>query len=99
MLQGIFTFNHGNLIVIYWTLSYELLFYVVMAVMLIIGWIKHIERIALIWLGAMFILRVTMIFGHGSWLYWTLPFRLFLMPQFGHLFIAGMMIYRTRSNG
>jgi peptidoglycan/LPS O-acetylase OafA/YrhL len=90
--------HEADLIDPYWTLAYELWFYLVMAGLFASGQIKNIERFALLWLGLMFAFRTGMIFGRGNNLYWNWYFHLLAMPQFGHLFIAGMMLYRKASN-
>ena len=97
MLQGFF--GHSDLVDPYWTLAFELWFYVLMAILFAFNQLKNLECLALIWLAVMFAFRAVMIFGRGTGLYWNWQFHLLAMPQFGHLFIAGMMIYRARSHG
>ncbi|HET6158754.1 MAG TPA: acyltransferase [Dongiaceae bacterium] len=82
----------------YWTLAYELWFYAVMAVIYRWNLLQRVDRIALAWLCLMFVYRASMLaFDRGAGLYRDFSFQLLLMPQFGHLFIAGMMIYRLQT--
>jgi peptidoglycan/LPS O-acetylase OafA/YrhL len=92
MMQGFV--NQPGIIDPYWTLSFELWFYIVMAALFAAGRLENIAILALVWLSAMFMLRLILIAGHAHWLFWNWAVRLLLMPLFGHLFIAGMMIYR-----
>ena len=96
MLQGFF--NRRDLIDPYWTLTYELWFYVMTAALLALGGIRYVDRFALAWIITMTGLRVAMLLthhGHGVFDFWL--FRLLFMPLFGNLFIAGMMLYRLHS--
>lgn len=93
MLQGFF--DRPNIIDPYWTLKYELLFYGVMAAIFWARRLSNIDSFALIWLCCMILLRGSMLLGgKGGGLYYIWYVQLLLMPQFGHLFIAGMMLYR-----
>ena len=95
MLQG---FMHvDNLIDPYWTLTYELWFYVVMAIVFAIGHIRNVDRIAVAWFFLMIAVHGALSIGHGWYVYNHWLFKLLFMPQFGHLFIAGMMIYRVNT--
>jgi len=80
-----------GLVPAYWTLAYEFWFYVVMAAVSAAGLLNRIDRLAIIWLLIACALRLRGIDFFGSRL------AIILMPQFGHLFIAGMMIYRITS--
>lgn len=81
----------NGLIPSYWTLAYELWFYVVMAAIFATGLLHRVDRLAIIWLVIAGTLRMRGIDFAGSRL------AIILMPQFGHLFIAGMMVYRITS--
>jgi peptidoglycan/LPS O-acetylase OafA/YrhL len=81
----------SGLIPSYWTLAYELWFYAVMATISATGLIDRIDRLAIIWLLIASALRLRGIDFFGS------RMAILFMPQFGHLFIAGMMIYRITS--
>jgi peptidoglycan/LPS O-acetylase OafA/YrhL len=79
----------------YWTLAYELWFYAVMAVVFTARQLDNVDRLALAWLIVMGLFRGAMIVsGRGAGVYEDEVAQLLLMPQFGHLFIAGMMLYR-----
>lgn len=79
----------------YWTLSYELVFYVVVALVLSAKQLNRIDRLAVSWLMAMIVVRSFLaVTSQEQLIYTNWWFQIFVMPQFGHLFIAGMMIYR-----
>jgi peptidoglycan/LPS O-acetylase OafA/YrhL len=79
----------------YWTLAYELWFYSVVAVIVAARQLHNVDRIALAWLISMSVCRGAMLLlDRGGRLYGDPMLQLLLMPQFGHLFIAGMMLYR-----
>jgi len=79
----------------YWTLAYELWFYSVIAVIVAARQLHNVDRIALAWLISMSAARGAMLLlDRGGRLYGDPIFQLLGMPQFGHLFIAGMMLYR-----
>lgn len=80
-----------GLVSAYWTLAYELWFYAVMGAVAAAGLINRVDRLAIIWLLIACALRLRGIDFFGS------RIAIILMPQFGHLFIAGMMIYRITS--
>ena len=87
-----------NLVHLYWTLAFELWFYLVMAVIYRLGLLQRADRIALAWLTLMFVYRASMMtFDRAEGLYRDFIFQLLVMPQFGHLFIAGMMVYRLQT--
>jgi peptidoglycan/LPS O-acetylase OafA/YrhL len=83
--------NVLGLIPAYWTLAYELWFYVIMGAILATGLINRVDRLAIVWLLIVGALRLRGIDFFGS------RMAIVLMPQFGHLFFAGMMIYRIVS--
>ena len=79
-----------SLITPYWTLTYELMFYIGMAIACGVGLLNRIEILALAWFGFAFAAQY---FGvHLTGVLHTIS-----MIQFGHLFIAGMMVYRISS--
>jgi peptidoglycan/LPS O-acetylase OafA/YrhL len=88
MLQSYF--GIADIITPYWTLAYELWFYAVMAGIAMIGLLARVDRLALVWL----LVVATAKLIHGEF---DGRLAIFLMPQFGHLFVAGMMIYRINS--
>jgi peptidoglycan/LPS O-acetylase OafA/YrhL len=96
MLQGFVSVP--NLVDPYWTLAYELWFYAVVAALVAARQIRNVDRIALVWLVAMIGVRCAMILaGRFGRVYHEPLVQLLLMPTFGHLFIAGMMLYRLRT--
>jgi peptidoglycan/LPS O-acetylase OafA/YrhL len=96
MLQAFF--NQPNIIDPYWTLKCELLFYCVMGTIFWSDRLSNIDSFALVWLVGMTLFRGSMLFaGKGGGHYYLWYVQLFLIPQFGHLFIAGMMLYRINT--
>jgi peptidoglycan/LPS O-acetylase OafA/YrhL len=68
-----------------------------MAIVVAIGHIRDIDRIAVAWLVIMIVVQgvLYLLGGHVPNHY---LFKRLFMPQFGHLFIAGMMIYRAKTD-
>jgi peptidoglycan/LPS O-acetylase OafA/YrhL len=90
MLQAFYTPH--NLIEPYWSLAYELWFYAIMATIFALGLLHRIDVIAFAWVLLAVGLRT---FGvHPQ----NLVFEVLSFLQFGHLFIAGMMIYKFATN-
>ncbi len=88
----------GDIVPAYWTLGYEFWFYCVMAVLFVANRLQMIERFALAWLVAMIAFRVAALLGGSDLgLLSDARFQLLAMPQFGNLFIAGMMLYRIHT--
>jgi peptidoglycan/LPS O-acetylase OafA/YrhL len=82
----------------YWTLALELWFYAVMALIFAVGQLRRVDQLAFGWLVAMFCLRaIILLTGRGDGIWHNEVVQLLLMPRFGHLFIAGMMLYRLHS--
>ena len=80
-----------DLITPYWTLAFEIIFYVVMALIFLLRGGGRIELWSPIWILSLSAMRLFLpTLGSNS------DHRLLslLMPQFGHLFIAGMMLHR-----
>ena len=87
-----------NLVNAYWTLAYELVFYAAMAVIFAANRLRNVDVVAVAWLVLMMLFRGTILLtGRGSGLYADWMLQSLLMPQFGHLFIAGMMLYRINT--
>lgn len=87
-----------NIVSPYWSLAYELVFYATMAVIFKISQLQNIDAISIAWLTLMILLRgAILLSGHGWGFYNDWMVQSLLMPQFGHLFIAGMMLYRIRT--
>jgi peptidoglycan/LPS O-acetylase OafA/YrhL len=95
MLQDFFL--RRDIIDPYWTLAFELVFYVAMAAIFRARQLPNVDRVALAWLAIMVLFRGAMLAGKGWGLYNNWTVQLLLMPQFGHLFIAGMMLYRINT--
>lgn len=88
-------FGQPNISTPYWTLAYELWFYVVMAGIFAMGRLRSIDAIALAWLCLVIVFRsATLVTGRGLGLWHNPAVELLLMPHYGHLFVAGMMLYR-----
>jgi peptidoglycan/LPS O-acetylase OafA/YrhL len=80
-----------NLITPYWSLAYELWFYVAMASVAALGQLERVVQLSFAWL----------ILAAGMILCGFRPqglLGLLTLLQFGHLFIAGMMLYLIYSN-
>lgn len=94
MLQSFVKFH--NLIDPYWTLAFELWFYVILAAIFACRGLGYIEYISLAWLALMTLARAFTMNGDHNLIYSPL-IRILAMPTFGHLFIAGMMLYRLHT--
>jgi peptidoglycan/LPS O-acetylase OafA/YrhL len=79
-----------DIVVIYWTLSYELWFYASLALIAAIGLLRRVDYLALAW----FAMAIAMHLAGAEPLGLG---RILTMWQFGHLFIAGMMVYLIAS--
>jgi peptidoglycan/LPS O-acetylase OafA/YrhL len=96
MLQAFVPFP--NLVNPYWTLAYEIVFYLAVATVFKARQIQRIDALAVCWLVFMILFKVTMLAsGHGGKIFYNWHFQLLFMPQFGQLFIAGMMIHRINT--
>jgi len=86
----------GNVDGVYWTLTVELSFYLIMYVLFITKQIKRIDAIAFIWLciiiGSKFLEDNNIVQIH-----WFL--KLLLLLENGNLFIAGIMFYKIMHRG
>jgi peptidoglycan/LPS O-acetylase OafA/YrhL len=74
----------------YWTLSYEIVFYTILAATLAAGFLKRLELACLLWLALNFIVLVT-----DTHLY--LRLNILLLIHYGNFFIIGMCLYRMYS--
>jgi peptidoglycan/LPS O-acetylase OafA/YrhL len=90
MLQAFYT--PYNLVEPYWSLAYELWFYAIMATIFALGLLHRINVIAFAWILLAVGLRALGSHPHN------LVFEVLSFLQFGHLFIAGMMIYMLATN-
>jgi peptidoglycan/LPS O-acetylase OafA/YrhL len=82
MLQAFF--NIPNLDGVYWSLTYEIVFYFLIAIMISFQWLKHPIGILTAWLG--YCLVATLAFNTG-------PFSFLFFPQYAPYFIAGMIMF------
>jgi peptidoglycan/LPS O-acetylase OafA/YrhL len=80
----------------YWTLAYELAFYVLMLLIVVARLTKRIEIVSVVWMSVAAIYT----FGHRTGTV-ALHARVqtVLMVGYCHLFVAGMMFYRLRTAG
>lgn len=88
MLQSFFNFPHVD--GVYWSLTVELIFYAVMAILIIFNKIERLERLSIFWLAA--VLAFHLFFKTS-----LDPVSLFL--RYAHLFLAGMMFYWLKTHG
>ncbi|SFD64476.1 Peptidoglycan/LPS O-acetylase OafA/YrhL, contains acyltransferase and SGNH-hydrolase domains [Bosea sp. CRIB-10] len=82
----------------YWTLAFELSFYLGMTIVVRLGATARIEAIALGWLAAGLIYRIV---APGAMAFdaerpWVQLAYIVVAPQFSPFFVAGMMLYRWR---
>ncbi len=82
--------------VVYWTLGVELKFYGLMLALFVTGLLRHVDRIMGFWL-----LAILGYFGATTLLGLPLPAVLAtpLNVDYGHLFIAGILFYRLKTDG
>ena len=89
-------FGVKNVDGVYWTLTVELSFYVVMYLALVTGGLKHMEGLGVAWLTLMLIHDgVLKVFHH------QLP-RMMIVSNllgYGHLFVAGILFYHLKTKG
>lgn len=95
MLQRLFGVR--DVIDVYWTLALELWFYFWIALAVATGCIRRVESVCLVWLSGMTVLRLAgaTVFARPI----EVAFAYATMIHFGHLFIAGMMVFRLRHGG
>ncbi len=93
MLQHFFKISHVDWV--YWTLSYELVFYVFMGFLLVKRQLANVEYWMLFFLvvqGIYFLLE-----GKSRDV-WGTPVETLLLCKYGQLFFAGILFYRVRSS-
>ena len=94
MLQSFF--DIPNIANPYWTLAFELSFYAAFSIVLASGALRHIERLALVWL----LIAATYRFALPGWMQFDAerPFvqasYIIVAPQFAPFFVLGMLTYR-----
>jgi peptidoglycan/LPS O-acetylase OafA/YrhL len=84
--------HRPNFVTSYWTLTYELLFYVALGTLMTLRLLYRIELIALSWLAGVVMLRVTGFAPTEG------AIDILLMLRFGHFFVIGMMLHLIRAN-
>ena len=87
MLQHFF--GVADLDGVYWTLSTELIFYFLIALIISFKWFNHLTLLLATWLTYC---AVAIPSGSGS------PFYFLLFPDFAPFFIAGMLFYMLQTN-
>lgn len=93
MLQHFFKIPHVDWV--YWTLSYELIFYVFMGLLLVKRQLKNIEY----WMLFILIIQGFYFLKMGKSIdVWGTPLETLLLCKYGQLFFAGILFYRIRSN-
>jgi peptidoglycan/LPS O-acetylase OafA/YrhL len=94
MLQGFL--DTPDVVTSYWSLKYELWFYFVLAMAYRLRLASCLDPLAFLWLAAMSATRLYEVLVLGGPIDKLENGRLYLllMPQFGHFFIIGMMIYK-----
>lgn len=94
MAQGFLGVPHVD--DVYWSLTYELGFYFLAGLALLLGAIRHAERLAAAWVGMSIFLQ-SAVPGFLALLPWRVQ-ALFVVPYSG-LFVAGYVFYRIRTQG
>lgn len=80
---------------VYWTLRYELIFYVIMFGLYCIGKLEKVELFCIAWLSLQ---AASITFDYlGIWFPWKIKF--FLILNYCHLFMAGILFYRASQLG
>lgn len=81
---------------VYWTLAVELKFYVLMFALYLTGLLRRIEWVAVAWLGVVLANLALKQLGGPTV---PGPVRAALIMNYAHLFIAGTMFYRLKTDG
>jgi len=82
--------NHTGIDLPYWTLTYELVFYVSIAAIFCLGLLGRIELVALLWLALDLVVLVS-----GRHLYHRLE--ILLLIRYANFFFIGIALYRIRT--
>lgn len=78
---------------VYWTLTVEMCFYVLMLILFATGQLRRLERAGTVWLALILAAAGARHFS-GFSIHW--PWRLLFVLEYGNLFLAGMMFYKLR---
>ena len=89
-------FNMHNVDRVYWTLTVELSFYILMLIVFLRKGLKYIEILGLGWLVIMIISSRLFWYGH---IHMPMFIRHTLLLNYGHLFFAGILFYHLKTNG
>jgi peptidoglycan/LPS O-acetylase OafA/YrhL len=81
---------------VYWSLAYELAFYVLMAILLTSGLIRKIEIVGSIWVGFAFVL-LKLVPALGDHIPWRIQTALIL--PYASLFFAGIIFFKIWTEG
>lgn len=88
-------FGHGNVDGSYWSLSFELAFYLTIFILFYFIPRRNIELISISWLSFYLLILIGEHFGLKLPKY----LNILLLSHYVQLFIAGMIFYKIRSNG
>jgi peptidoglycan/LPS O-acetylase OafA/YrhL len=88
MVQELFYVPHID--GVYWSLTVEILFYVGMAGLLVLGWLNHLHAICAAWALACVVNQLLALHGIDVW--WLVQ-KYALLRQ-GHFLVAGIMFYQ-----
>ncbi|WP_258831441.1 acyltransferase family protein [Peribacillus frigoritolerans] len=95
MLQGMIPGVIPHVDGVYWSLTVELIFYVIMGLLFVFGFIKKIEIPLVIWLGISFLIKgISM--NYESIILTAINF--YGIMDYCNLFIAGIMFFKLRSS-
>jgi peptidoglycan/LPS O-acetylase OafA/YrhL len=94
MLQGFLNVNHidGN----YWTLEIELSFYIIMLFLFNTKFLKRIDTVAIAWLG---LISINSLLEKAQISLLDHRLKTFLILDYAHLFIIGMLLYKIFISG
>ena len=79
----------------YWTLAVELVFYGLVSVIYLLGWLRHAERWIATWLAMIVLVR----WGDLNGFHIPPIIRSTLLLDHGHFFFAGILFYRMKHEG
>ncbi|WP_216726667.1 acyltransferase family protein [Hymenobacter siberiensis] len=74
-----------NLDGVYWTLTYELMFYFLVALLVAFQWLNHLPLVLSVWSAYCGLINLGLIVNAG-------PFASFFFPSYAPFFIGGMML-------
>ena len=89
-------FSVGNVDGVYWTLTVELSFYILMYFLFVTKLMKRIDAISVLWLS---IIIASRLLEENNILHIHWAIKLLLLLDYGNLFIAGIMFYKIMHKG